>query len=93
MGHVFFLSRAALVAPGTDRAQERHTGNWHQLCKELAGLGWKLQLKRRYLIQEGPGLYSLEGQCAPHNDGVLEGGGNRCQKRGGFKETGQEGRE
>ena len=51
--------------------------NWPQLCKEFAGLGWKLQLKRRYLIQEGTGLYSLEGQCAPHNEGVLEGGGVR----------------
>lgn len=58
--------------------QGRHAENWPLVCKEFARPGWKLQLKRRSLMQEERDLYTLEEVSASHKEGV-KGGGEKAE--------------
>lgn len=83
-GHTLFFCQVALVALGTNRTQELDVGSWPRICTELTGSGWRLQLKRKCLMREGTGLYSLEERSGAHRDRSGQGGkGREGGKEGG----------
>lgn len=84
-GHILSLSQASFGGSRGRQDQALHVGNWPPVCKEFAEPGWKLQLKRRCLMQD---LYSLEELSAPHKDGMKEGRGFGGKGQHGMKQPG-----